>query len=409
MDKYSKRILNKLLDKYEASKSFAGQNIVTQNFYLYIASEFPKYKDDSDFDTFFDINVALSELKRRRWIQFEEGRNDIVKRISLNLQYLQAIYDALQRISKEDDNLWLKLILEEYANSTSILSEYANNQIDKIFTNKKVEFYCGNHQNYQDVLKICEIIASNKTEIYIRDLSIKIFGDSKRLEQIQGRVESLLYQCGTYEEKKSVFEECGVVKTPTYVTMKGNGSLLFPKQQIELAKLDGDLAISSKTIENLREIQIGGTRVITIENLTTFHNYVNTDDFCIYLGGFHNKIKEQFIKKLHYQNPDKEYYHFGDIDAGGFYIYEHLVRKTMVPFRQMHMNIKVLENNKGAWKALTSNDKKRLVKLLSNLEEKIKLGNSLENYRDVLDYMLEHNCKLEQEAVELNNVSYCTQ
>lgn len=401
MDKYSRQILNKLVEKYEASKSFTGQNLVTQNFYLHIAGEFPKYKDDSDFDTFSDINEAVTDLKARQWIEFQEGRNGIVKRVSLNLQYLQEIYSALGKTSKVEDNQWLKTILEGYAKSTSILMEYASKQLANIYANKKVEFYSGNHQNYQDVLKICEFIAKNKTEIYIRDLSIRVFGDSKRLEQIQGKVESLLYQCGNYEEKKSVFEECGVVKTPTYVTMKGKGRLLFPYQDIDLSKIDGDIAISSKTIESLLEIQILGMRVITIENLTTFHDYANTEDFCIYLGGFHNQIKEQFIKKMYQQNQGKEFYHFGDIDAGGFYIYEHLLHKTMIPFRLMNMNVAILERYKDSWKKLTDNDKKRLVKLLEKQKEKMTQGvEEIGDYSGVLEYMLERNCKLEQEAVE---------
>lgn len=77
-------------------------------------------------------------------------------------------------------------------------------------------------------------------------------------------------------------------------------------------------------------------------NLTSFYNYgitkSNMDDFVIYLGGFHNRSKRDFLKKIYDRNNNKEYRHFGDIDACRFYILEHLKRKTGIPFVSMNMD-----------------------------------------------------------------------
>ena len=108
--------------------------------------------------------------------------------------------------------------------------------------------------------------------------------------------------------------------------------------------------------------------------------------------------------KLDEQNHDIMYYHFGDIDAGGYYIYEPLVEKTGLNIQTMNMNPITLEKNKDLWKELTLNDKKRLRKLKEHLHEKESRGVLLKGYRDTLDYMLENNCKLEQEAVYANDV-----
>ena len=54
------------------------------------------------------------------------------------------------------------------------------------------------------------------------------------------------------------------------------------------------------------------------------------------------------------------------------------------------MNIETLENNKVHWITLTVNDRKRLC----NLAEKFPY------YKKTVDYMLENNCKLEQEGEE---------
>lgn len=51
-------------------------------------------------------------------------------------------------------------------------------------------------------------------------------------------------------------------------------------------------------------------------------------------------------------------------------------------------------------KPLSANDRKRLGQLKDMLRERELRGESFENYRDVIDFMLNMNCKLEQEAVK---------
>ena len=104
---------------------------------------------------------------------------------------------------------------------------------------------------------------------------------------------------------------------------------------------------------------------------------------------------------LYEQNREKEYLHFGDIDAGGFYIYEHLKLKTGIPFKILHMNVEVLKKYSMHTKKLTQSDRKRVESLLKKLDS-VYADASMDagaDYRDVLRYMLENNCKLEQEAV----------
>ena len=118
------------------------------------------------------------------------------------------------------------------------------------------------------------------------------------------------------------------------------------------------------------------------------YTYENNNDFVIYLGGFHNAVKREFIKKIYNSNPSKTYMHFGDIDAGGFYILKHLKTKTGVNFLPMKMDIETLQLYKDCVKTLSTEDRKRLEKLLGDNE-----------FKDVIAYMLENDCKLEQENV----------
>lgn len=111
----------------------------------------------------------------------------------------------------------------------------------------------------------------------------------------------------------------------------------------------------------------------------------------IYLGGYHNAVRRQLLQKLYSAFPQAEYLHFGDIDIGGFEIYQDLRRRTGIPFRPYLMGIEQLQQYGGYAKKLTENDRKRLDELLKK-----------EEYREVwpvLQYMKENGGKLEQECI----------
>lgn len=194
---------------------------------------------------------------------------------------------------------------------------------------------------------------------------------------------------GEYDDKETVFEEHNIIKTPTYVMVKGKG-ILNLGQKIDLEKIGGDIGLSTQSLRRLVSVELKGDSVITIENLTSFHKYLPDNELVVYLGGFHNSVKRDFIKLVYKCNPEAKFKHSGDIDAGGFYILEHLKNKTGISFEPFNMNIETLEKNKAHWIKLTVNDRKRLC----NLAEKFP------NYKETADYMLENNCKLEQEGEE---------
>ena len=81
-------------------------------------------------------------------------------------------------------------------------------------------------------------------------------------------------------------------------------------------------------------------------------------------------------------------YHYGDIDAGGFYILLHLRRKTGVDFAPYHMDRLTLQSNLEKTKKLTEYDRKRLNNLLGN------------DFDEVIRFMLQNDCKLEQENLD---------
>ena len=388
MMNYKKTILAHLLDKYERSKTFIGNNKTRQRFSVKLIKLFPKYGDEAEYELFQKLNEAVHDLAEMNFISFKCKKNEVIDTVSLNLSRLDDIYVFLSRTPKAETNSDLIRLLDAYSKKHELLTRFCTAQRERISKNKKPEYFDGNIAEFEKLLKAVSMVFEVKEETFIRDFSIKVFGDSKTFEAIKGKVKRLLFQYGDFPDEDTVLEYLNIVKNPGHIFMKGSGVINISGQSIDLSKLGGDIAISSSILKDIEKISITGRRVITIENLTSFNAFSEDNTFAIYLGGYHNTHRRNFIMQLFHDNPETEFFHFGDIDAGGFYILLHLRKKTGVPFQPYHMDISTLKKYSAYAKPLTENDKRRLERLSDTV------------FSDTIKYMLENNCKLEQEAID---------
>lgn len=110
----------------------------------------------------------------------------------------------------------------------------------------------------------------------------------------------------------------------------------------------------------------------------------------VYLGGYHNGVRRALLEEIYRAVPNIDFYHFGDIDVGGFLIYEDLCQRTGIPFKRYMMDLNDLKQYEAYGRALTENDRVRIEKMLKE--------NPGAAYADVLTYMLAAGIKLEQEC-----------
>ncbi len=387
ISKHEKTILNKLLDKYEGSKSFIGDNKVNQRFSVKLPTLFPQYTDHANYELFQAVNEAIDVLARKKLILAKANSTKVYSEVSLTLEGINDAYKYLKRVQKNDINNSVRQVLDAYKDRNEILNQFCRAQTERILTNKPIQWFSNDLREFENILMAVDELLRIGSETFARDFSVRIFKDSKMFERIRSKVENLLFEYGDFPEKNQLLKNLNLVKNPTYVNFKGAGSLDLSGQTIDLSKLRSDLAISSSMLPDIDNIKITGRAVITIENLTSFHTTDCSDMFVIYLGGFHNSIRREFIKKIFQQNPGVCFYHFGDIDAGGFYILEHLKRQTGIEFQPYKMDLETLKEYQEYSKKLTDHDRDRLIKLRES------------QFKEVISYMLENDCKLEQEAI----------
>lgn len=384
-----KKILSALVAKYERSKSFNGENKVNQKFTVKTSILFKKYLGNDEFELFTKINDVIADLVYQGFIDASRNRAGEYEILSLNINALQMIYKYIGMTAKHDTNQSVIAVMERYQDKNNILLRYCTNQFSQISKNKAIQYFNGDLIEFENILISVDALLKVENETYMRDFSVKTFSDSKVFERIASKVIKLLYTYGDFPDEQRVLGDLNVIRNPTYVNFKGAGRIAIKGQVVDLSQLNNDIAISSMMLGDIDAIQILGEGVITIENLTSFHTFKDQNLFAVYLGGYHNTVRREFIRKIERQNPETAFYHFGDIDAGGFYIYEHLVRKTGVAFKTYKMDIDTIMSYGKFTKELTENDRKRLNDLSGG------------QHRDVVNYMLDNNCKLEQEAINV--------
>ena len=397
-----KQILQKLLAKYESSKTYKGENSVAQKFLIKPSDVFKDYeKDSADINQIEDFEKQCRYLESENFIHIDRKYERITKITAEssdeNWNKIRRILGVKDKKTRQQEEILFYSKIYESPSCHQIVKDFCKTQSERLEKGKNAEFSLEEARN---ILQLLTFILENKNEILERELSISVLSDSKKWENYyrnkvlrilkkSGYFESLIENCADEkEENKVILEECNVFSNPSYVYFKGNGKITFQNGNIIPIVPETPLALSSTSIKDIAAFKIKDTKIMTVENLTSFNRIKEADTFYIFLSGYHNSAKQNFIKKIHSQNPEKEYLHFGDIDPDGFYILQNLRTKTNINFAPYKMGITQLEKYSSFAKPLEQNDQKKA----RALKEK-------NLFPEIIDCMLKTNQKLEQEII----------
>lgn len=393
INKTQNKILNRLIDKYEHSSVFKGIN--KRNVQISLVRGKDKeldFIDESDFYVFeTEYNNLIRKLVDLGFINYKKEKNR--EEISLRVDHLNEIYSFLKRENLNDtySNLVSALINLKLTSNLSI--NIKENFLNILNKRNNFTSHFKDKGEMINLIKGVEEISLNEEEILLRNFSKKVFGNSKYLEKNQNKFVNLFNEFGDeeYSTFDEILEEHHIYKNERYTFIKGDIVFKINNQIINLKDLGFEFSLNSKEIEEIEILSIGKEKAITIENLTTFNYFSNDEYLKIYLSGFHNKDKENIINKIN-EFKKMKWFHFGDIDAGGFKIYLNLINKTGIDFSLYLMNKNVLEKYEESCEFLTKNDVKTLENLISKCDN--------EEIKETFEYMLKENIKLEQEAIK---------
>ncbi len=407
-NKNQEKVLQLLLDQYEKSKTYTGDNRKKQTFSVSPGKICSKYADSfADIGEIEDFERDMYELSDKALVKLvlQDGE---IRRIAAIEEKIPEYYKILDREEKRELLVRERKLYESYVGKHPTLDNFCRQQLARLDRGNKADYPL---KRAEELLKLVVRVLENREEILERELSIGLLGDSKVFEKsYRTAVCNILEKNGDYGEKLYgisnarekelvILGEHNIHANPSYIYLRGHGEFVLGNGTTLRITPDYPIALSAQAAEGMKGVRIMCKTAMTVENLTTFHRMQSEEVFHIYLSGYHNTLKQYVIKRLSVENPMLKWYHFGDLDPDGFFILEHLKRGTGIAFKAFHMGIEDLVRYRDFGKSLEENDRKKVETLMAR-----------GLYRKELSYMLQENIKLEQEIIswkekELNNLT----
>ena len=395
---YKKTILDGLLKKYN---NRYAKNITTNRRILLKPTELYKEysRNNADISKKQGIYEAVSVLAGMGFVtaDYLKFSSDIEK-IYLSEEKLNAVYEYLKDeygvIPQSTIAKRVYEIIERYIRTGEIAQKYC----ESIFARMEDPRCPLVPERIEENLKMFCFLEKNKENLYVREVSMLVYGDSKwfennNYEEVCTFIRNATGRIRQEGERNDAVLSCFyVAPAEQEIFIKGNWNIEWEQYALDVSNFQGGIAIAASDVhvQSIKHISVNAEGIMTIENKTSFQRLRGEKFTTMYLGGFANRHQIEFLKKVISDNPDIRYCHFGDIDVGGFLIHKHLCRETATHFELYRMGIEQLCDRRFSHclKVLTENDRNRLQSLM---EDGL--------YGEVLKYMEEHDVKLEQEIV----------
>ena len=458
MKRYDEKVLHLLLDRYENSLLYSGKNQVNITIAVPVQkSTLPEYFDESSLQ--FDvIHEQLLALEQKGYVQLvwkNKKQGHILQKCVLVTERAEEVYRLLGRKKRSDKEAAIREVCNVYRERAAALGCVAESQVSaasgctaepqvsvalgctaglqasavlngtaalvrfldwieaRIDAGESVRKYVDSEDadGFSRLLEVVLRILTNDEECFLRQFSVRYFHDSKLAEKEIDKAVHIIVQFSEGDELEEldtteVLEEFNIYRNPSWVMMKGYGVFemkddtaqdQMPPMVVNLQVMPGGIGIANEDMDRICwSKQYSPGRVLTIENLTSFHQWSRRGSkdkktMCIYLGGYHNRAKRRFLQNLYQVYPQAQYCHFGDIDCGGFRIWKDLCRKTGIPFKTMWMDSDTYLKYYEQGRELTVQDRKMLLKM--------KEDPFYVEQRKLFEVMLQKERKVEQEGV----------
>lgn len=395
---YEEKMLTALAEKYRKSKKDNGTNVIVRRTRITPSQLYKGYnRNDGDMTQIEAVNQAAMHCRQMGFLTFEtEKFSNEIRNIDLVDEKIEELEAYLEQTYHYESKASKRQYVEELIAVYSGRSPAAELECRKLRQALEKNRIPPKYQQAKDLLKALVFIENNREELFLREASMLIYGDSKYLEEAmlhpvcKALREFLGRPCGEDELEDEILEEYHIRREKQKLCLKGDVMLQNGGKELELGNFADGVEFFSDELDGIEHICVRVPEFITVENYTSWLRFRKEGAVSFYLGGYAARFQRDFLRKVQEDNPHLVFRHFGDIDAGGLYIHEHLCRVTGIPFQMYRMSCAELQDARfrSCLQPLTNQDQIRL----KSLE---KQG----TYRELAAYMLEKNVKLEQEII----------
>ena len=354
-------IINRLLDKYESSKHLYEPGISNRRIMLRTGSskkEFPEYEYENA--TVRDAyNEAAKDLEQQHLItiQWVKGR-PVLECVILNIDAVTECYKLVGRMHPKELAIKIASLVREkleYATTDWVVA-WRDDICAKAEYEFKVPAYCR-----KDLSQLVSLLvalrafdAQNGEPTTMRAFSSRCYHDTKFFErnvrdlflQVARKFDSALAEICEHEDLgvRDQLAYLGIYARPELYELAGDVTINTRAGAIDLnAAGNCGIALPSTVVDDVASFDLHNIeRVTFIENKTNYDEYIRTekrhDELVIYHGGFISPKKRALFSKLAIAVQSRLAVCFwGDIDMGGFQMYEQL-QKTFPNVQPMRMS-----------------------------------------------------------------------
>ena len=354
MTDFELKIAKVIIDRYDRGrKSFAPKDI-------------DKRYDDIGYINLCDsINETLEFFEKRNYVSLKRHKknNSIIKAL-INFDMIEEVAKKYKLTTVVSKMQAAKTVLYEFIGSEfDEVSDFANDILSDIDIGRKPS--CASNQSeLRDSLLGAEAILAQDSDITLRELSVKVFNDSKRLEKVLPQSLTIIRHSNPVLTDKIILDKHCIVRHDLFVQFKGNAVFSFSNSIENTFTADmGSWQISAAGIEKI--ISVKTPKILTIENLTSFEKYrVKEDDgLIIFTKGYVENACVDLIRKT---NPDCPIFHFGDLDADGFKILHNLQEKCGRTVHSYRMGCEEIDLCMSTGRKMSDHNREQLGKMIES-------------------------------------------
>ncbi len=407
---YKGLVLGGLLDRYEKSRHFMEGNSQRRVLLNLAKGDLPEYDIESPLirETFNSVvdELAGKGLISFEWLKYEEG--NIIEKVWLNTSRVEDCYTEISRKAKRTvlDTLLKRVINLKETTKGSWMALFMADVERSIYEKASTAgLLPADEEQAMAILDALDYLGRLEDgQCLERVFSLRCFGDSKYFEKkVKNRLVSIIKKYCIkldFQEDLSddeVLMQVGIMQSPDQVDFKGGICGMVSGKRIDFSVFIHGISLNADTIRDLTIEGMGCVRrILFIENKANYLHFLaaNKDDawMAVFLGGFYSPAKGAFFKKLYEAACPNgiQFFHWGDMDLGGFLIYKRLKTNIIPSLKPFLMHKEAFESRMAYGVAFDS----RYASKLRALQDDALLP----EFKDLIKLMLDKGLRIEQEA-----------
>lgn len=394
----TKDILHTLLDRYEQPQRRTVVRVRLDR------KRHAAYFNAGDVTARRETNETLLKLAacaalRLHWRTWEEG--NWLEAVDLVPERAAFVYELLRRTPRIEQTFALQELLRAQTPRSTWHARFLTQAKERLLAHRQPAPLALDDQTFNcDLLLALDAIAQLREPTLERSLSVRLFGNSKRLKRLQRSVVAVLRE---HDDETAAFaanDDWALLRAhhlervPEYVPLAGPLILDLNETPVDLSPFAYGLALPATSLYASRVVESAARYVLTVENVTSFNEVLAVRPYsvlAVYTGGFASPAVTTLLRRVHAATPQASFFHWGDVDAGGLRILAHLRDALGADVMPLAMDVLTMEAHERYVRRLSDRDRAALARL--------RAWPTLANCIELIDYLLTKGHKLEQEAV----------